>query len=144
MATMTCAEADALIAEVKPLGCKSPWEVELAKLALENRIAGSLAGGGAGVASIKTVSDAYDILTTDCIVLVDASGGAKTVTLPQASTVTGRIFTVKKIDSSSNSVTLDGFSTETIDGATTKTLATQYKSFTVVSTGSVWYIISQV
>ena len=43
MATMTCAQADALIAEVKPLGCKSPWEVELAKLALENRIAGSLA-----------------------------------------------------------------------------------------------------
>lgn len=144
MATMTCAEADALIAEVKPLGCKSPWEVELAKLALENRIASSLAGGGAGVASIKTVSDAYDILTTDCIVLVDASGGAKTITLPQASTVTGRIFTVKKIDSSANSVTLDGFSTETIDGSTTKTLATQYKSFTVTSTGSVWYIISQV
>ena len=142
MATMTCAQADALIAEVKPLGCKSPWEVELAKLALENRIAGSLAGGGAGVASIRTVSDDYDVLTTDCVVLVDASGGAKTVTLPQASTVTGRIFTVKKIDSSANGVTLDGFSTETIDGSGTKSLATQYKTMTVISTGTLWYILS--
>lgn len=41
MADITCSEAEALIGEVAALGCKSPWERELAKLALLNRIAGA-------------------------------------------------------------------------------------------------------
>ena len=47
MAIITCDEAETLINEAASLGCRSPWEVELAKLALENRIATYLAGGGA-------------------------------------------------------------------------------------------------
>lgn len=98
--------------------------------------------GGNGYGAWRVVSDDYTVVSTDNVVTVDASGGSKTITLPQASTVTGRIYTVKKTDSSANAVTIDGYSTETIDGSLTKSLATQYKAMTMISTGSVWNILS--
>ena len=39
-ATQTCAEVQTLMGEVAPLGCKSPWELDLAGLAYLNRVAG--------------------------------------------------------------------------------------------------------
>lgn len=74
-------------------------------------------------------------------VAVDASGGAVTITLPAAASCTGRRYDIKKVDSSANAVTIDGNSTETIDGIATKALANQYSSVTVISNGSGWWII---
>ena len=42
-----------------------------------------------------------------------------TVTLPAASGIAGRTYYIKKINSSTNTVTIDGNGSETIDGATT-------------------------
>lgn len=67
----------------------------------------------------------------------DATANAITYTLPSTSSI-GYTFTIKKIDSSANVVTING----TIDGATNYTLTARYKYVTVVSTSTsgVWYI----
>jgi len=73
--------------------------------------------------------------------LCDATGGAIVVTLPLVASATGLIYTVKKIDSSANTVTLDGNGVETIDGVTTQVISAQYDSLTITSDGSTWWII---
>jgi hypothetical protein len=73
-------------------------------------------------------------------VIVDASGGAVVITLRAASGLAGYIVAVKKSDSSTNTVTIDGNSSETIDGATTQVISAQYASLSVVCDGSNWHI----
>jgi hypothetical protein len=85
---------------------------------------------------IKTVTSSYTLTVADSTVLVDASSGNKTITLPSAEA--GLTFTVKKIDSSVNTVTLS--STANIDGSTNKVLSTQYDKFTLISDGTNWFI----
>ena len=63
------------------------------------------------------------------IVLVDASGGARTITLPSAASMVGLRITVKKIDSSANTVTLS--SADNIDGTGTYVLSAQNEFVTV-------------
>ncbi len=86
-------------------------------------------------------SGAYTITAADGLVVADASGGAFTVTLPAAADFTGRVYRIKKIDSSANAVTIDGNGSETIDGATTAVLSTQYEAITVVSDGTEWWVL---
>jgi hypothetical protein len=78
---------------------------------------------------------------THNVVDIDASGGTKTVTLPAAASITGRQYTIRKSDSSGNAVTIDGNSTETINGAATKSLAAQYDTATIMSNGTNWIVI---
>lgn len=78
------------------------------------------------------------------VVFVSAASGAVTITLPGAGPTEGRTMTVKKIDASANAVTIDGAGSETIDGAATKSLATQYKAYTLLSNGTAWSIIGAV
>ena len=76
------------------------------------------------------------------VILCDASGGAFSVTLPAVASSAGQVYTIKKTDSGGNAVTIDGNASETIDGATTKALASQYKYATVACDGAVWWIIA--
>lgn len=78
---------------------------------------------------------------TDSVLLVDASGGAVTVTLPPAAGADARPYYIKKIDSSANAVTIDGDGAETIDGAATQSTITQYQVYCVLSDGSAWYLL---
>jgi len=91
--------------------------------------------------SVQSKTEAYTLTGSDDTVLADASGGAFTLTLPSASTVTGRVYHIKKTDSSGNAVTIDGNGAETIDGETSLDISFQYVSVTIVSDGSNWYII---
>jgi hypothetical protein len=76
------------------------------------------------------------------VIPVDATSGAITVTLPPANTSgRGRAFIIKKIDNSANAVTIDGDTSDTIDGAANYSLATQWKYVKVVSDGTNWLII---
>ena len=86
---------------------------------------------------VVTVTSNY-IANYGDIVLVDASGGAVTVTLP--SPKANAIINVKKIDSSSNVITIDGNGAN-IDGQASIQITTQYESYTLVSDGSNWWII---
>lgn len=92
-------------------------------------------------ALIKTVSADYTLGADDHVLLVSAVSGDITITLPDASTVDGRQYHIKKVDSSVNSVTLDGYSGQTIDGDITQIITAQYDSVLIVSDGSNWYIL---
>ena len=74
-------------------------------------------------------------------IFCDATSGAITVNLPTISGNTGRQYTIKKIDSSANAVTVDGSGAETIDGSTTAVINSQYESITIQATSSEWGII---
>lgn len=142
MAIITCDEAETLINEAASLGCRSPWEVELAKLALENRIATYLQGGGAARGAYRSVTASGNVVSGDYFLVCNAAGGAITLTLPQAALVPGRIYVFKRVNSGANTVTVDGYASETIDGALTHVLAPQWNSITIISDGTAWYIIS--
>jgi hypothetical protein len=90
--------------------------------------------------SVVTKSGAYVITTSDEVVLVNASGAGVTITLPTAVGNTN-VFTIKKIDSSGNFVTVNTTSSQTMDGGTTAVIKVQYASISVVSDGANWLII---
>jgi hypothetical protein len=80
-------------------------------------------------------------LGTGNIILVDASGGNVTISLDLCADIIGIPITVKKIDSSGNTVTIDPASTELIDGATTLVIVTQYDAPKICSDGLTWNVI---
>lgn len=90
----------------------------------------------------RTVTTTTTLVSSDHLVLVDATAGAVTIELPPAASKEGFQIAVKKIDSSVNAVTVDGSASETIDGATTKALSAQYDSVTVASDGTEWWVIA--
>lgn len=86
--------------------------------------------------AIVAKTTTYAAAKTDHI--INATSGTFNVTLPTAVSDTGREFIVK--NSGTGVITLDTTSSQTIDGATTRTL-NQYDSLTVVSDGSNWIVI---
>lgn len=144
MSDITCAETATLLSEVSPLGCRAPWEREMAKLALLNRIAdgtGTAAANAASYSVTRSVAASGAILTTDSIILADSTAGAVTITLPPAATANGRVFVVKRVNAGANNVTVDPFGSETIDGAATNVLSTQWAYVRFVSNGTAWFIV---
>ena len=141
MPSITCDEAETLINEAASLGCRSPWEVELAKLALENRIATYLVDGSVMSAQYRNVTTTGNVVSGDYLIVADATGGAITMTLPPAALVPGRIYTFKRINSGANAVVIDPSGAETIDGAATYTLSAQWNSVTIINNGIAWFII---
>ncbi len=87
-------------------------------------------------ASVKTVTANTTLSFQECL-LVNASGGTRTITLSDP--VDGRVVTIKKIDSSANAITIQGYSGENIDGAGTATLSSQWSTVTLYSDGTDWY-----
>lgn len=74
------------------------------------------------------------------VILVDATAGAITVNLLAAATAaSGFTVVVKKIDSSANAVTIDGNSSETIDGSATYVLSSQNSAVVLTTNGSNWF-----
>ena len=141
MLSITCDEAETLINEAASLGCRSPWEVELAKLALENRIATYLVDGSVMSAQYRNVTTTGNVVSGDYLIVADATGGAITMTLPPAALVPGRIYAFKRINSGANAVVIDTSGAETIDGAATYTLSAQWNSVTIMNNGIAWFII---
>lgn len=90
--------------------------------------------------AIRTVTATGSMTSTDSYVLVNASSGSITLALPSASDSVGRSYNVKRIDGSSNSVTIVRSGSDTIDGSVSWSLSVQYESLTFVSDGSGWYI----
>jgi hypothetical protein len=91
--------------------------------------------------SVATTTSASYTAAAATVILANANSAAITVNLPAASGKTGRIYTIKKTDASANTVTVDGNAAETIDGATTKVLTTQYEVVRIVCDGTNWHII---
>ncbi len=75
------------------------------------------------------------------IELVTATGGAITRTLPAVASSKYHEFTIIKVDSSANAVTIEGNGAETINGAANIELSAQYESVKVACDGTSWYIV---
>jgi hypothetical protein len=94
-----------------------------------------------------TSSTPYAVLATDHVILIDCSGGAKTVNLQAAATAgTGRRIVVKDQsgNSGANNITVTPNGTEKIDEAATAVIASNYGSLTLVcggTAGNEWSIV---
>ena len=145
MSDITCAETAQLLSEVSALGCRSPWEREMAKLSLLNRIADGIgleASNGGSFGSVRSVSATTTITTSDYAILANSTAVAISVTLPAASTVTGRIFFIKRVNAGANSVAVNPVGGETIDGGPFHSLTAQWARIEIISNGSAWFIIA--
>lgn len=87
--------------------------------------------------AVTTVTGNYNVGAGDGTVRVNA-GSTATVTLPTAVGITGRIIRVKNL--TTNTVTVNTTSSQTMDGAATKTLS-QYSIIDVQSNGTNWDIL---
>lgn len=96
--------------------------------------------GGIG-ADIVTKTTDYTATDSNFTILCDATSNNITITLPTAASSTKRIYNIKKIDSSGNTVTIDADSSEQVDGALTQVITTQYSSLTIQCNGTAWWII---
>ena len=74
------------------------------------------------------------------VLLVNATSASVTVNLPTA-VGNSAAYSIKKTDSSANTVTIDASGAETIDGGATAVLIRQYESITIVSDNTNWHII---
>lgn len=98
---------------------------------------------GISTPTTSVTATTYTTLATDSVILVDDDTAAAevTVTLLAAATAgDGFLLNIKKTGSTAN-VVIDGSGAETIDGATTNTLTTQYESVKLICDGTEWHII---
>jgi len=76
------------------------------------------------------------------VLLCDATAGPLTVTLPPAEGRDGKVYHVKKTDSTSSAVTIDAHLSETIDGAATLALGAQYDASLIICDGTGWHTLA--
>lgn len=94
---------------------------------------------------VRSETAAYTATSIDFLILCDATSAAFSVTLPAAADNKGKLLAIKKTDASVNAVTIDGNASETIDGATTVSLGSQYSSRLLMSDGlSNWAVLASV
>lgn len=89
-------------------------------------------------ADVQSYSVNTTLTNANSVVLVNASGGSRTITLPAPAR--GKIFNIKKTDSSLNTVVISPPS-GTIDGAASRTLSFQYDSVMITSDGTNFFLI---
>lgn len=90
---------------------------------------------------VDSSSASRAVLDQDGLIIVDATAGDKTYTLPTAVGRVGKIFSFKKIDSSTNSVIIDPNGAETINGASTFSFNREKRVISIISNGTNWAII---
>jgi hypothetical protein len=88
--------------------------------------------------TVRTKTGNYTASHGD-VILADATGGSITITLPAAAE--GRQVTVKRVNSGSNTVTIDPPGSVTVDGAATLAVGAQWASKTVISDGVNWFSV---
>lgn len=86
--------------------------------------------------------DANLTLSWHDFVFMDATSGNRTVALPDPALYTGKEYYIMKVDSSSNTVTIDPTGFNPINGVPTNVLTAQNQGIRVKSNGVGWYITS--
>jgi hypothetical protein len=92
---------------------------------------------------IITTKSAHNCTQSDRYVLADATKAAFKVTLPNAILCPGKAYTVKKIDSSANAVTIVSTAGQTIDGAVAYQLRLKHNAVDLVSNGTEWFVTAK-
>ena len=103
--------------------------------------ASTLQVGGSVAAAIVTKTASYTASVSDYTILCNNTAAPITINLPTAAGCAGRIYIIKKISPAGNTVTVDGYPAETIDGNNTYALTTQYSFVMIQSDGTNWYIL---
>lgn len=85
---------------------------------------------------LVTVTTTYTVTGDVFYVRADASGGSFTITLPPALGEAGRQIVIKRISSGAGTVTIDTTGSDTIDGASSVTLSSQYDVDHFISNGN--------
>lgn len=91
---------------------------------------------------VTTVTTNATLDDTHSIVICDNGAVAKTITLPTAVGITGRIYTIKRGEASTADVTIMTSSSQMIDGEMDYMLMNAKESVTIVSNGSNWKVMS--
>ncbi|MCB0421151.1 MAG: hypothetical protein KDD61_09145 [Bdellovibrionales bacterium] len=97
--------------------------------------------GGSGDWTYTAKTTTYTAATNDFI-NANATSGGFTITLPASSGNSGKRIGVRKSDSSSNAVTVDGNSSETINGYLTYVLKAQNDVIYIESDGTNWLVVN--
>lgn len=84
-----------------------------------------------------TISAGTSLTENASYVLCDCTSGNFTVSLPSASN--GNKLTIKKIDSTPNTATIERDGSDTINGGTAVVLSQQYQSVDLFSNGTTWF-----
>jgi hypothetical protein len=79
------------------------------------------------------------VLLVEC----DATNAAFSVTLPDAKSIKNCLLIIKRVNAT-NAVTVQGLTGQTIDGADSYSLATQYDTVTLASDLSNWVITAKI
>ncbi|KKK52529.1 hypothetical protein LCGC14_3104000 [marine sediment metagenome] len=119
------------------LAAVAPVEPAAARDAIGHLWLDTASVGATSTWQVNTVTVDTTLTTLFSVVLCDASGGALTITLPAASGNDGKWYRIKKIDSSVNTVTVDG----TIDDDVSAVLTDQYEAITIAADASKWHIL---
>jgi|GEM_PF-5273636 len=109
----------------------------------QTKLQGELVVGGGTSGAVTLPYLAITSATTLSAIhyTVDCTSAGFTVTLPTAVGATGRTYVIKNT-AASGTITIATTSSQTIDGASTKSLTTQYSSLVVQSTGANWIVIN--
>lgn len=94
--------------------------------------------GNTTYASVTKTAN-YSVQASDFTILCDATSGPITITLLGIAFANGKIFNIKKIDSSENQITISG--NANIDGSSSYILPFQYQSVSLQCNGTIWSII---
>jgi hypothetical protein len=93
------------------------------------------------VHKVNTITGTTTLDSSYYVVLCN-SASPFTVNLPAAASNTGRVYLIKNINT--GTATIDPNSSETIDGASTYALSTQYSGAYIACDGTSWYILSKI
>ena len=91
-----------------------------------------------GYSNVTEISSDTTLTEDENFILGDSTSGDLTLTLPSVSTFSNKKYSIKKIDSSSNSVILS--STDLIDGDSSVTLSNQWDYIEIITDGTTWFI----
>lgn len=108
--------------------------------AVTGSFSGSLSIGASLTVKLSATSNNKTLGAADYFEEVNVASGNRNITLPSAVGIAGRVYKIKKTDSSSNTVTINTSLTQTIDGLTEYILTKQWEGISVISNGTNWLI----
>jgi hypothetical protein len=102
---------------------------------------GNIQMGNNGWKVLRGTSTTTATIKNEALHEADTTSGGYTVTLPTSAGRRGHKVTIKKVGTSTNTLTIGTTSSQTIDGTTTKTLTSAWQALTVVSDGVNWITV---
>jgi len=91
--------------------------------------------------AVETLATSTTVGSGTGLVFASAASANNVLTLPTAANFTGQYITFKRTDSTAFAVVITPQVSQTIDGASTKSLTSQYQTMTIASNGSNWFIV---